>query len=198
MKAMNSIPTTVSTYLQDHAPKGDLIGYWLDKNREYNVLMLHRRDGEFLFSVSAFPEVVGHWGHQLSGGELGIEAMKRQLDYGLWDVDEAVKERVGMIIDRLENGLGIDEIIAACRKVCDPRGLLEPFKPSLPLRGPQLTSEGQFRTISALVNGLADENPELANESAHKLAAMGITEDAGPLFARDALLRFRKQQDIVR
>lgn len=32
-----AIPDTVATYLQDYAPRGDFIGYWLDKGWAWSV-----------------------------------------------------------------------------------------------------------------------------------------------------------------
>lgn len=191
---MKTIPSIVLTYLQHYAPKGNLIGYWLTKDREYNVLVLYQRDGEFWFDLAAFPEIVGHWGHQLSGRDYSLKDIKSSIDSGFCGADEQTKERLRILINRIENGLDIEEILAVCQKACDPSGALEPHKPRLTLRGPSLTSDGQYRNISALVNALADENSEIAVQSAQKLAAMGITEDDGPLFARDALLSFRKRQ----
>jgi hypothetical protein len=191
---MNAIPGTVSTYLHDHAPKGRLIGYWLDVNREYNVLILYRRDGEFRFSVGAFPAVVGHWGHELTGGDYSLEETGRQLDYGFWNADEALKDRVRTLIARLEQHLEADDILAECRAVCDPQGRFDPSEPAGPRRGPDLRHEAQFRVVSALANALAGEDPALAEASARKLASMGITENDGPLFARNALLTFRKRR----
>jgi hypothetical protein len=193
--AANAIPGTVLTYLRDHAPKGDPIGYWLDKQRYYNVLILHRNDGEFSFSVGAFPETVGHWGHELTGGVCGVADLKRQLDCGFWEADAAVRERAAMLIEQIESGVGIDAMIALCRAVCDPGGVLECFKPRLPLHGPRLTNEGQFHSVAGLVQALADGNAQLAAASAGKLAAMGINENDGPLFAREALRKYRKRRE---
>ena len=182
------------TYFRDHSPKGDFIAYWPDKNHEYNVLILYQREGEYRFSLEVFPEVVSHWSHQISGWTCAIGEIKEQLDRGLRDTSERTKERVRVLVEHIENGLGIDDIISACRQEYDPRGVLKPFKPSLPFRGPRLTSEGQYRTVLILANALADDDLEIAGESVRKLAAMGITEDDGPLFARNALLSFRKRQ----
>lgn len=184
---MSIIPPSVSTYLQDYAPEGWLIAYWLDKNREYNVLVLYQKDGEYRFSIGAFPEVVGHWGHQLTGGDYNIEEIKDLLGHGLWDADEVMKERLRSLTYRIESGWEIDDILSSYRKI-------EPFKPNLPHRGPHLSNEGQYRTITALVNAISDENMAIASETARKLASMGLTEDDGPLFVRNALLKFRKRK----
>lgn len=191
---MNNIPQTVSTYLHDYAPKGNLIGYWFDKNNEYNVLVLYQRDGKFRFSVGAFPEVVGHWGHQLTGGDYDLEEVKGQLDYGFWDADEPTIGRIRALIGHIETGLSLDEMRADYRALCDPYDVFKFFKPLEPRRGPHLTNEGQYRTVSVLVKALSDGNSATAGEAARKLASMGITENDGPLFVRDALSGFRKRQ----
>ncbi len=190
---MINIPKTVSTYFHDHAPKGSLIGYWVDKRNEYNVLILYLRDGEFRFSVGAFPEVVGHWGHQLTGGDYNLEETKGQLDYGFWDADEPTMDRIRTLIGHIETGISMDGLLTDHRALCDPYGIFESFKPLEPHRGPRLTNVGQYRAVSILVQALADDNSAIAGEAARKLAAMGITENEGPLFARNALQIFRKK-----
>lgn len=194
---MNNIPTTVSTYLHDYAPKGNLIDYWLDKRNEYNVLVLYQCDGKFRFSVGAFPKVVGHWGHQLMGGDYNLEEVKGQLDCGFWDADEATIDRIKALIGHIETGLSRDEMQTDYRALCDPYDVFKFFKPLEPHRGPHLTNEGQYRTVSVLVKALSDENSTLAGEAIQKLASIGITENEGPLFARDALSGFRKKQGKV-
>ncbi|MEW6302265.1 MAG: hypothetical protein AB1705_02265 [Verrucomicrobiota bacterium] len=98
---MPRLPDTIATYLADFAPKGELIGYWIDKRGDYNVLVVYVRDGETRFNVGAFPPVVGHWGHQLFGGDYDIEGIKHHLAYGLWDAPEEIKERVKTMLNSI-------------------------------------------------------------------------------------------------
>lgn len=190
---MSNLPNTVSTYYHDYAPKGYLIAYWLDQRREYNILVLYQRDDKCRFSVGAFPEVVGHWGHQLTGGDYSLEEIKGQLDYGFWEADEPTIDRIRALIGHLESGLNMDRMLADYRELCDPYDVFKAFKHLTPRRGPRLTNDGQYRTVSVLVQALADANTAIAAEAAQKLVSMGITENDGPLFARNALLMFRKK-----
>ena len=190
---MPRIPSIVSDYLYYHAPPGDLIGYWFSAEREYNVVVLYRRNDEYRFSVGAFPEVVGHWGHQLTGGDYDAAEMAQLLRDGFWGADEAMKERMRLLVDRIENHAGIEDMVARCRAIHKPHGASNPPLPVEPRRGPRLTTEAQFRVVSSLVTALADADPAIAAEAAAKLGARGITENGGPLFARDALLKFRKK-----
>lgn len=193
-QAMITVPGTVSTYLHDYAPKGRLIAYWRDASREYSVLVLYRHDGEFRFSVGAFPEVVGHWGHQLEGGDYSLEETQRQLDCGFWGADEPLKERVRTLVARLMNHEDAGDILAECRAVCDPQGRFDPPGPPELHQGPNFRYEGEFRVIAALVQDLRNENHARAEEAVLELATMGISENHGPLFARNALLAWRKRQ----
>ena len=53
------LPKSVSYYLSNYAPPdGHLIGYWLDAQRTFTVLVLYQRDGEPRFSADYFPEIV--------------------------------------------------------------------------------------------------------------------------------------------
>lgn len=190
---MNRMPDTVLTYLSNWAPTGCLIAYWLDKRGDYNVLILTRRGQEYRFEVGAFPKMVGHWGHQLGGGVYSPADLKQQLAYGLWDADAWVLGQVQVLIEHIENGYEIDDILAACEAIYDPEGGFNPDRTPEPIRGPQFSSDGQFCHISTLVEALSATDPVIANEAARKLAAMEITENAGPLFARTALLAYRKR-----
>jgi hypothetical protein len=114
------------------------------------------------------------------------------MEYGLWDASEEIRERIKTVIHHIEMGDPAEEITSICHTFYDHDGLFGPFKTSLPLRGPKLTNEAQFRTVSDLLRKLSHENADIAREAAGKLNAMGITEDDGPLFARASLLNYRK------
>lgn len=189
---MHRFPRTVSDYLHDHAPAGHLIGYWQDARREFNVLILHRPDAAYRFSIATFPEIIGHWGHQLVGGDYDTTGIALQLRDGLWGADAPTKARLGRLLDCLKSGLDVEGIIAELRAEFDPEGHFCPQNPPEPRRGPSLTTTEQFRLVAELVANLGSPDAELAADSASKLAAMGINENDGPLFARDALLKFRR------
>ena len=62
-----------------------------------------------------------------------------------------------------------------------------------PRRGPSLTTTAQFHAVSELVAQLGSGEAGIAADAARKLAAMGFNENDGPLFARDALLKYRQR-----
>lgn len=190
---MNRMPDSVVTYLSDWAPSGYLIAYWLDKRGDYNVLLLLRSGPDYRFEVAAFPKVVGHWGHELGGGVYTPVELQQALASGLWDADEGILGRVGTLIAHIEHGYEIDEMLAACEALYDPEGGFNPDRQPESVSGPLFSNEGQFRHIEALVEALSAANPEVAREAASKLAAMKITENTGPLFARTAVQAYRKR-----
>ena len=101
-----NMPAAVKEFLRDHclqdAPNGVLLGYWLDTNEEYNVLVVFLKDGEFRFIISAFPKVVAAWGHQLNGNELGPEDIEHY--FPNWDPDEAAKATLRRVLEVIKNG----------------------------------------------------------------------------------------------
>lgn len=95
-------PPTVREYLSHWAPKGEFFDYWIDKDGNYNVLVICQQDGEYRFNVDAFPQVVGHWGHQLMGGTYTTKDMQYHLEHGLWEAGDHIKERLRAFLATIE------------------------------------------------------------------------------------------------
>jgi hypothetical protein len=151
----------------------------------------HPERGEFTFyTFFGWLDKDGHASAHSAEGLLQFERELHEIGAG-WLVPVARRMAA-------DSAIGLDAIVAGYREVYgwDPRGY-EDYRPRRPWERPRpspFRHEAQYERIRALVAGLADPNLEKARQSVQKLATMGVTEDQGPLFAREALWLFRKHR----
>ncbi len=94
----HALPPTVDDFLRNHGPDGTLIAHWIDRQLDFNVLVLCERDGMPWFDARAFPQQVDHWDRQVMGDRYSVDEMTVLLAHGLWDADGASVERVRQVL----------------------------------------------------------------------------------------------------
>jgi hypothetical protein len=96
-------PAVVREFLDRCGTAEEFVAWWIcDRPRDphESVWVITFNPAARRFSVSSFPRIVSHWGHQVYGSSYGPAEMKAQLEAGLWDAPDHVREAVGECLVR--------------------------------------------------------------------------------------------------
>ena len=101
---LESAPAAIREYLRRCGPGEELVAWWAlakpkDPHEALWVITLNRAGR--IFTVSSFSVVVSHWGHQVYGSSYDPAEMGSQLEYGLWEAPEPVKETLRKVVESL-------------------------------------------------------------------------------------------------